>query len=417
MILKDIRFLVTQNSGREVKKNVDVRISDSEIVEIDDDVNGDEDETEIDCSDKIVLSGLVNCHTHVAMTILRGISDNELLNTWLFDNVVPAEQEMEEEHVYAGAKMGIAEMLKTGTTCFNDMYFNEERVADAIEEMGIRASLGYGIVDQGQDTNSEISASKKFIDYISGRERIRAAVNPHSVYTCSEKAIEKSKDQSEEYDIPVHIHVSETESENKDFIEEKGQTPFEYLEEKGLLDRKTIAAHCVNLSENDIEIMKQNNVGAAHCPSANLKLGSGIAPVPELLEKGIAVGLGTDGPASNNSLNMFQEMKTASLIQKNSDPRTMSAQQVLDMATVNGAEILGLEKVGKIKEGWKADLIAVEIDESMRPARKENIVSHLVFSDPDVSETIVDGELLVKDGELIEEIQVEDFEDLSNELW
>ena len=414
MILKNIRFLVTQNDDREVSEYVDLEISEGKISRIGEDISGSET---VDCSDKIVLPGLINCHTHVAMTILRGISDNEVLDNWLFENIVPAEGKMDAEHVRAGAEAGIIEMLKSGTTCFNDMYFHEEQVTDVVEELGIRARLGYGIVDQGQDTDSEISASREFIEYVSDKELVSPAVNPHSVYTCSATAIEKSIGQSKEFDIPVHIHVSETESENEDFIEETGQTPFEYLENKGLLDRKTIAAHCTNLSDNDIEIMKKNDVGAVHCPSANLKLGSGIAPIPELLEQGITVGLGTDGPASNNSLNMFQEMKTAALIQKNSDPREMSAQTVLDMATVNGAKILGLEKIGRTKEGWKADLITVEIDEAMRPVREENIVSHLLFSNPKVSETIVGGSLLVEDGELVEEVEIRDFEELSKQLW
>lgn len=414
MLLENIRFLITQNEEREILENVDLKVEDREISEIGDDLEGEE---KIDCSGKIVLPGLINCHTHVSMSILRGIEDDELLDEWLFDNVMPAEEKMDEKHVRTGAKVGIIEMLKSGTTCFNDMYGPEAEVAEVVKELGIRATLGQGFLDKERDTEEELNRSKEFISEYLNEERIKPIVNPHAIYTCSREALEDGIRQSEEFDLPIHIHVSETEDENSDCLDERGGTPVQYLDEVGVLDRKVIAAHCTHLTDEDLELMADKNVGVAHCPVANLKLGSGIAPVPEMLERGIHVGIGTDGPASNNSLNMFQEMKTASIIQKNEDPREMDAQTVLDMATINGAEILGLDRVGKIEEGWKADLIAVEIDESMRPCRRENIVSHLVFSDPEVAETIVEGELLVRDGELVEDYEMEDFEELSRELW
>lgn len=415
MILKNIRFLVTQNEEREIKEGVDLRIYGGHIEEIGEnlDCNG----KEIDCSNKIVMPGLINCHTHVSMTIMRGIEDNETMEKWLFDNVRPAEQKMKEKHVKAGASIGIREMLKSGTTCFNDMYFHESKVAEAAEELGIRATLGNGIVDKGQDLDSEMESSIKFIREYNESDIVNPVVCPHSVYTCSDEAMKRSIQQAEEFDIPIHIHVSETRKENQQFMEETGLTPVQYLKKEGVLQIKTVAAHCTHLTQNDIEILKENEVGIVHCPIANLKLGSGIAEVPEMLENNLKVGLGTDGPASNNSLDLFQEMKTAALIQKEENPEVMDAQQVLDMATVNGADILGIDKLGRVKETRKADLITVDIEESMRPCRKENVVSNLVFSNPTVSETIVDGELLVENGEFEDDYSDVDFEKLSSELW
>ncbi|WP_414837022.1 amidohydrolase [Candidatus Nanohalococcus occultus] len=402
MILENIRFLVTQNENREILENIDLRIEDGKITEISENIEAEDEK--IDCSNKIVLPGLINCHTHVSMSLLRGVSDDKELDEWLHEEIIPRETELSPQDVYDGAVLGIKEMLKSGTTCFNDMYAPEEKVAEAVDKTGIRAVLANGIIERS-DIDSRLEESKEFIESFADHPRIKPAVSPHAVYTCSEAALKTLRDQAEELDTSLHIHLSETKSENEEFEAENGERPVEFLERIGLLDENTIAAHCTHLTEEEIDLLAENSVSVSHNPCANLKLGSGIAPVPALLEKGVSVGLGTDGPASNNSFNMFEEMKFASLIQKNSDPETMSAQQALDMATVNGAEALGLDGIGSVEEGNKADLVAVEVDEAVKPAEKERIVSHLVFSTPSVSETVVDGEVLVRDGELVEKVK------------
>ncbi|WEL19448.1 amidohydrolase [Candidatus Nanohalococcus occultus] len=402
MILENIRFLVTQNENREILEDIDLRIEDGKITEISENIEAEDEK--IDCSNKIVLPGLINCHTHVSMSLLRGVSDDKELDEWLHEEIIPRETELSPQDVYDGALLGIKEMLKSGTTCFNDMYAPEEKVAEAVDKTGIRAVLANGIIERS-DIDSRLEESREFIESFRTHPRIKPVVSPHAVYTVSENSLEKLKEQAEELDTSLHIHLSETRSENEDFKAENGERPVEFLERIGLLDENVIAAHCTHLTEEEIDLLAENSVSVSHNPCANLKLGSGIAPVPELLEKEVSVGLGTDGPASNNSFNMFEEMKFASLIQKNSDPETMSAQQVLDMATVNGAEALGLDNIGSIERGNKADLVAVEVDEAVKPAEKDRIVSHLVFSTPSVSETVVDGEVLVRDGELVEKVK------------
>lgn len=410
MILKNIRYLVTQNREREVLENVDLRVENDEIADIGDDLDPEGEEI-LDCSNKVVLPGLINCHTHVSMSLLRGISDNKKLQDWLHEDIFPAEEEMTDEDIYQGARLGIAEMLKTGTTCFNDMYAPEEQVAKAVDETGIRAVLGEGFVDIHGDLDEKLERSREFIEKYKDHERITPAVNPHAAYTCSEEALERAKQQADEYNVPIHVHVSETREENEDSIEEHGETPTEHLNGLGLLDHETIAAHCVHLSNKDVDILKRKNVGVAHNPSANLKLGSGIAEIPELRSENIHVGLGTDGPASNNNLNLFEEAKTASLIQKNRDPESMTEQEVLDMVTCEAAEVLGLEdSIGSLEEGKKADLITVDLSrEDMMPIHDERgVLSNLVFSfNGSVSETIVNGEKAVSEGEIDRDSGVE----------
>lgn len=397
MILGNIAYLVTQNEEREVLEDVEVRIEDGEIVEVEDEIEaGDE---VIDCSNKIVLPGLINCHTHVSMSLLRGISDDKPLEEWLHEDIIPREEELTPEDVYEGALLGIREMLKSGTTCFNDMYAPEEKVVEAVEETGIRAMLSRGVVDAG-GADWRLRESRELIESVKDHRRIKPAVSPHAVYTCSEETLKTLRDQAEEFDVPIHIHVSETVNENEEFEDENGERPVEYLERLGLLNEDTIAAHCTHLTSEEIKALAENGVSVAHNPCANLKLGSGIADTPELLENGVTVGLGTDGPASNNGFNMFEEMKFASLIQKNMDPEKLTAQQALDMATRKAAETLRFEDLGSIEEGKKADIVSVEIDEMVRPVGPDRVVSHLVFSTPTVSETIVDGEVLVEGGEI-----------------
>lgn len=405
ILLKNIRFLITQNEEREVLENVDVLIKKDRIFEVGDNLSDHySPDRVLDCPNKVVLPGLINTHTHASMTAFRGISDNKLLEDWLHEDIFPAEDSLTEMDAYYGAMAASVEMLKAGTTCFSDMYFHMEQVADAVEDSGIRAVLARGLTDIEEDQDLD-EVLDQLVNLV-GRERIKPAIAPHSIYTCSEDLLIDSKEIAEKFDLLYHIHLSETEQENNDSLEARGMTPTEYLDNLGILDENTVAAHGTHLSQNDIDALAERNVGIAHNPSANLKLGSGIADIPELRKHGVKVGLGTDGPASNNNLNLFEEAKISSLLHKREDPRVIDEQEVLDMMTIEAAEILGIDdELGSIEKAKKADLITIDLDNAeMRPFHgKRGIVSNLVYSfSGNVSETIVDGEIVVKDGEVVE---------------
>lgn len=403
-LLKNIRFLVTQNEQREVLENTDVLIKEDRIFKVGKNLSDHYSPDEVlDCSNKVVLPGLINTHTHASMTTFRGISDNKLLEDWLHEDIFPAEDSLTEMDAYYGAMAASVEMLKTGTTCFSDMYFHMEQVADAVEDSGIRAVLARGLTDiEGEQDLDEVL--DQLVDLV-GRQRIKPAIAPHSIYTCSEDLLLDSKEIADKFDLLYHIHLSETEKENSDSIEARGMTPTEYLDNLGILDGKVAAAHGTHLSQNDIDILAQNNVGIAHNPSANLKLGSGIADIPELRRNGVKVGLGTDGPASNNNLNLFEEAKTSALLHKREDPRIIDEQEILDMMTIEAAEILGVDdELGSIERMKKADLIAIDLDgPEMRPFHgTQGIISNLVYSfSGNISEAIVDGDIVVENGELV----------------
>lgn len=402
-LLKNVRYLVTQNEEREVLENVDVLIHEDQIYEIGrglmDYINP---ETVIDCSEKAVIPGLINTHTHSSMTLLRGISDNALLQDWLENYIFPAEDEIEEVDAYLGSVLASVEMLESGTTTFNDMYFHMENVADAVEDTGIRAVLSKGLTDIEEP--AELYEAEKLIRNYAGHDTIEVGVAPHSVYTCSENLLLDAKELAKKYDTVYHIHLSETVKENEDMKGEHGMTPTEYLDELGILDKNVIAAHGTHLTEDDMIRLQRTKTGLAHNPAANMKLGSGRADIIELKERGLYIGLGTDGPASNNSLNMFDEAKLSALIHKEEDPEALTEQDILDMLTIDAAKALNIEeKVGSIEEGKKADIVTIDLNQaSMRPFyRARGVVSNLIYSfDGDVSEVFVNGELIVEGGDL-----------------
>lgn len=402
-LLKNVRFLVTQNEEREVLENVDVLIYQDEIYEIGrgltDYVNP---ETVIDCSEKIVIPGLINTHTHSSMTLLRGISDNTKLQEWLESYIFPAEDKIEETDAYLGSMLASVEMLESGTTTFNDMYFHMENVADAVEDTGIRAVLSKGLTDIEDD--ADLYGAENLIRTYSDNDRIEIGVAPHSVYTCSEELLLDAKDLADKHDTIYHIHLSETEKENQDLIKDHGMTPTEYLDELGILEEKVVAAHGTHLTEDDIDRLERTDTGLAHNPAANMKLGSGRANIIELEERGLNIGLGTDGPASNNSLNMFDEAKLSALIHKEEDPEALTEQEIFDMLTIDAAKALDIDdKVGSIERGKKADIVTIDLNQaSMRPFfGPRGAVSNLIYSfDGDVSEVFVNGELVVESGSI-----------------
>lgn len=383
-----------------------VLIEGNTIEEVSDSLSPGDADTVIDGHGKLIIPGLVNTHTHLSMTLFRGMADDLPLDRWLNDHIWPAEAHLNGEYCHAGALLGCVEMIRSGTTTFNDMYFYMDDVARAVDEAGLRCVLSHGMIDLGDDDKrrAEIRESLRIIRECHGMAdgRIKVALGPHSPYTCSEELLQETARLAAEHGVGIHIHVSETENEVREVSEAHGMSPVEYLDSTGVLGPGTVAAHCVWLKENEMEILSERGVKVSHNPSSNMKLASGTSPVPELMGRGVNVSIGTDGAASNNNLDMFEEMKTASLLQKVSlhDPTALPAMDVFRMATLNGAKALGV-KSGLIEEGRLADLVVLNTRRPhLTPWR--NPASHLVYSasGADVDTVICDGRILLLEGEL-----------------
>ena len=407
-IIRDVTVM-TMNEENEIIKNVDVMIENGTISRIG---CGQADYFDhiaiIEGNGKLLMPGLINGHSHIPMTLLRNYADDMDLQTWLFDRIFPAEGKMTAEDVHWGTLVGIMEMLSTGTTCFADMYDFMDVIAAAVESSGIRAQLTRGQIcgEPGTDfsDNKAMRESVEFIKEWHGAAggRITAGMGPHAIYTCSPDYIEAILLQAKKLGVPIHVHVDETKKEHEDCLRLYGKTPVRHLYDLGLFDQKTIAAHCVWITGDDMDLLKEKNVSIIHNPGSNLKLASGIAPIPTALAKGVNVCIGTDGAASNNNLNMWEEIYLTSIIHKGSslDPLAINAFEALRMATVNGARALGLSIIGSIKEGNRADLIMIDMDKPhLKPLH--NITSALAYSaqGSDVCMTMVDGRILYQDGE------------------
>ncbi|MBE0522926.1 MAG: amidohydrolase family protein [Methanosarcinales archaeon] len=358
----------------------------------------------IDANNCVVMPGLINTHTHIGMTLFRGYADDLPLKQWLKDHIWPAEAMLTDEDLYIGTMLGCVEMIRSGTTAFADMYVHVDSVARAVEESGMRAALSYGMIDLGDKSRAdfELAEGTRFVKKWDGgaEGRITAMYGPHAPNTCSREFLGLVKEQALKDNARIHIHVLETEAELNQMKEQFGMCSVNMLDELGFLGPDVLAAHCIWLSGGDMDILANRNVNIAHCPISNMKLASGIAPVPELLERGANVALGTDGCASNNSLDMFEEMKTTALLHKvnSMDPTTLPAEKVLKMATLNGAKALGVP-VGVLKPGMLADMIIVDMNKPhLLPVH--NPISHLVYAarGSDVKTTIVNGNILMEDG-------------------
>jgi 5-methylthioadenosine/S-adenosylhomocysteine deaminase len=364
-------------------------------------------ERTIEARGKVALPGLVNVHTHAAMTLLRGYADDMALMPWLQEKIFPAEDRLTGEDVYWGTLLANLEMLKSGTTCFADMYFFMDEVAKAVDISGIRASLSRGLVGVGPNAEQALAEGAAFVRNWDGQAqgRITARLGPHAPYTCPVEYLKKVITRSDELGVGIHIHLAETRDEVKNIVNEHGLTPVQLMEQTGLFQRPVLAAHCVHLNDQDIKILNQRAVGVAHNPESNMKLASGVAPVPQMLQKGIAVGLGTDGAASNNNLDLLQEMRSAALLHKvfTNDPTVLPAYQALEMATWGGARALGLEQeIGRLIPGYKADLILIDLNKPHFCPRHD-IVSHLVYSAlaSDVELVVVDGRIVVESKQVL----------------
>ncbi|MDK2799633.1 MAG: 5-methylthioadenosine/S-adenosylhomocysteine deaminase [Clostridiales bacterium] len=363
----------------------------------------------IDGKHKAVLPGLVNAHTHTPMVLLRSYADDLPLQEWLFDKIFPIEDQFTAEDVYWASMLAVMEMLKSGTTCFADMYFFMEEIAKVVSKTGIRANLSRGL--QCFDTDFDPKQDRRLLENEQlfkdwdgeGNGRIKIALGPHSVYTCVAGYIEATVELAQRLGAGIHIHISETLKENQECLNKYGKTPIRHLYDLGVFNMHTIGAHCVHLSDEDMDILKENNVNVVYNPTSNLKLASGITPVKRMMDKGINIALGTDGASSNNNLNMFEEMHLAALISKGveGEPTLIRAYDALKMATINGAKALGIDhEVGVIKPGMKADLAIVNLNKPhFYPMH--NVMANLTYSAQaaDIETVLVDGKILMEKGE------------------
>ena len=401
-------YVLTMDGNREVIENGSVSVDAGKIVAVGKDID-DSADIVIDAKDKVVMPGLINAHTHLAMTLLRGMADDMPLKPWLQDVIWPAEKKITEKNCYAGALLGALEMIKSGTTCFADMYFYMQDVAKAVGKAGLRASLSYGIIEADDITRreSEIKAGEAFVKSANGSAngRITAMFGPHAPYTCSPELLMQVKDRAKKHGVGIHIHLAETKANVDEISKRYGNRPVEHLNEIGFLGPEVMAAHCVWLSEREIGMLRGTGTNVVHNPVSNMKLGSGVAPVSEMLEAAIPVALGTDGATSNNSLDMFNEMKFAALLNKSHklDPTAVPAKSVLEMATINGAKALGLDdKIGSIEEGKQADIILVDMNKPhLTPSH--SVVSNLVYNSvgSDVDTVLVNGNAVMQERKVL----------------
>ncbi|HOL18057.1 MAG TPA: amidohydrolase [Bacillota bacterium] len=360
----------------------------------------------IDGSRLFLMPGLINTHGHAAMSLFRGFADDLPLQEWLEKKIWPIEERLSGDDVYWGSMLSIVEMIKGGTTTFADMYFFMDRVAEAAAECGIRAVLCRGLIGVGENSAAALAEGEQLYRDWHGRGagRITVTLGPHAPYTCPPKFLKEVMASAQKLGAALQIHLSETAGEVEANRREHGCSPVVLLSKLGLFEHKVTAAHCVHLDDEDIAILAQKQVRVAHNPGSNLKLGSGVAPLHKLLEASVTVGLGTDGAASNNNLDMFEEMRLSALLAKgiSYNPALLPAGKALELATAGGAEALFLEKLGRLKEGYRADIAGISRD-LPHATPLHDAVAHLVYSAAaaDVRLVMVDGELILENGELL----------------
>src|SRR5712672_3543172 len=405
--------VVTMDGSRRVIENGGIAIKDGRIVAVSTaaemDLNYSARQV-IEAQGKVVIPGLINGHTHVPMTLFRGIADDLDLQEWLTKYIFPAEaKNVTEDFVRVGTRLGLAEMIRSGTTTYCDMYYFEDAIADETSKAGVRGVLGETVIDfpvADNKTNAEAMAYvEKFVKRWQGNDLITPAIAPHAPYTVSEDHLKAVRAFSDRTGTPIVTHISETKREVDDSIKAKGASPIDYLNRIGFLSNRVIAAHVVWPSEEELSLLKKLGVGIVHNPQSNMKLASGVAPVPEMLKDDLPVGLGTDGAASNNDLNLWEEMDTAAKLHKvmSGDPKTLPAEQAFEMATIRGARALHLEKeIGSIETGKRADVAIVDLDD-LNQTPSYNIYSNLVYATKasDVRTVIVEGRVIMRDRRLL----------------
>lgn len=400
--------LITQDAQRRIIENGSLAIRQGMVVAV-----GTREalsaawqaEQELDLGSMLVLPGLVNAHTHAAMTFLRGLADDMPLMDWLHQRIFPVEAKLTPEIVRLGSLLGYAEMLRTGATACMDMYIFEEAVFEAARAAGLRCVGGEAVFAFPSAAcagpEAALKATRALAERCAGEERLSVAVNPHSVYTTTPEILTACRDLAEELGLPLHIHLSETREETELCLRKHGKRPVELCRDLGLLDLPCTLAHVVDVNEEELDMLTRHKVVAAHNPSSNMKLASGVAPLSAMLERGLVVGLGTDGPASNNQLNMFTEMGRAALLHKvaGHDPTLLPAARVLDMATLGGAAALHDARLGSLEPGKVADCVALDLaSPNLQPLY--NAVSQAVYAATGLETrmTMVGGEILYQDG-------------------
>lgn len=385
-------------------------------------------EETIDGHGFLCIPGLINAHTHAYMSFMRNTADDLSFMDWLFGRIDPMEQQMSNIDAYHGALLGIDEMLRSGTTCINDMQMNIHQTTRAVRESGIRAVISRGLVGSAVEKDGKLiideagqtRLAEAFEEMKDGEtcSRLTFRIGPHAPYTCNEESMKYFANVAKENSLGVHIHLSESVSEISQVQEKYGCSPIALAERTGLFDVPCVAAHCVQVDANDIDILKNKNVSVVSNPASNMKLGNGFAPIKEMVDKGVNVCIGTDGAASNNALNMFHEMNLMSLIHKGTHktPECLSAQEIFRMATINGARALGLEsEIGSIEVGKKADLVLLDLNNpSLQPIN--NLLAGLVYSanGSEVDTVIIDGEIILQHKKVLSFNEAEVFEQVNN---
>jgi 5-methylthioadenosine/S-adenosylhomocysteine deaminase len=407
-------IVLTMNNDLDLYEPGAVAVLDKEIVAV-----GAEPELKgrfepihtVDCKGKVLMPGLINAHTHVPMTLLRGLADDLRLDVWLLGYMMPVEREfVSPDFVQLGTRLACAELIRSGVTCFADMYYYEDHVARATAEAGMRAVCGQTVLKYPSPDalyyEESLEAARQFIMDWKGHDLIVPAISPHAPYTCTQEILRASAAMAVEFDVPLHTHLSETAIEVENSRNEHGMPVIPYVKKQNLFDAKVLAAHCVHIDEGEIKTLANHKAGVAHNPSSNLKLASGFAPVTKMLEAGLNVGIGTDGPASNNDLDMFEEVRLAAFLAKGhtGDPTALPAQTALAMGTRLGAKAMHLgHLVGTLEPGKRADLILVDISNTHNQPRfnrdKHNIYAQLVYTGhaTDVTDVMINGQWVMQD--------------------
>ena len=405
ILIKDTLAILCEDSGY-ITKRTNICIKDkiiSAIGNIPADFIPDEI---IDGKNYLASAGLINCHTHSYMSLYRNFADDLSFDDWLFGKIDPLENRTTPDDAYWGAVLSCAEMIKTGTTTFTDMHMFKNMTAKAADDCGMRAVISRGLCGEDESGGGARRLDEAFeeIENYKGNDRISFMLAPHAIYTCNTEYLKKIIGLAIGENLPLNIHLSETRYEVAQSLEKYNMTPTKYLDSLGFFEQKTLAAHCVHLSDEDMEILRKNNVSVAANPISNLKLGNGVAPIPKLLDMGVNICIGTDSAASNNSLNLFRDMNFTALIHKgvNEKAQCVSAEQVYRFATANGAKALSLDDTGELKVGKKADIILLDLNSpSLNP--HNNLVSALSYS-ANGSETdtvIIDGKIVMRKKELL----------------
>ncbi|HXC68847.1 MAG TPA: amidohydrolase [Pyrinomonadaceae bacterium] len=405
--------IVTMDQTRRVIDNGGIAISQGRIVAVGARADIERDYTsrqKISAVDKVITPGLVNGHSHIPMVLFRGLADDLDLQEWLTKYIFPAEaKNVTEEFVRVGTRLGLAEMIRGGTTTYCDMYYFEDAIADETAKAGVRGVLGETLIDFPVADNKTYAEGmayvEKFVARWKGHELIVPAIAPHAPYTVSEQHLKAVRAFSDRTGVPIVTHIAETKRELDDSLRDKGASPVAYLDRIGFLNERVIAAHMVWPQESDIAILKRRGVGVVHNPQSNMKLAAGVAPVPKMLAEGLLIGLGTDGAASNNDLNMWEEMDTVAKLHKvfTGDPKVISAQQAFEFATIRGAEAVHLEKeIGSLEKGKRADILVIDRD-TLNQIPLYNLYSDLVYATKasDVETVIINGRLVMRNRRLL----------------